>query len=286
MMHSLRALVLLALLLAGGPVFAGLFDDEVARQQIAEQQKRVDALREQGDTMQSRLTRIEESLKSQPVLEIASQIERLREDMRAMRGQIEVLANGLEQAAKRQRDMYVDLDLRLRRFEQPNGASAGGAAGDAASTGPASSPVPGQPGQGAPATTDATKPGPVTAAETEAYEKAQAHRRTANYAGAITAFQEFIRRFPASALAPRAQYWIGDSYFNQRDYKNAIASQQKLLASYPNSTSVPDAMLNLASSQHDAGDHAGARKTMQALVAQHPKSDAAEKARRRLANQR
>ncbi len=286
MTQSFRALVVLAIILAGGPAYAGLFDDEVARQQIAEQQKRVDALREKGEAMQSRLSRIEESLKSQPVLEIASQIERLREDMRAMRGQIEVLGNGLEQAAKRQRDMYVDLDLRLRRFEQPNGAAAAGPAGDGIAAAPVAGTAQGPAGPGASGTADAAKPGPVTAAETEAYEKAQAHRRTANYAGAIAAFQEFIKRFPASALAPRAQYWIGDSYFNQRDYKNAIVSQHKLLAAYPNSTSVPDAMLNLASSQHDAGDHAAARKTMQALVAQHPKSDAAEKARRRLANQR
>ena len=35
-----------------------------------------------------------------------------------LRGQLEVLNNGLENAQKRQRDMYLDLDTRLRRIEQ------------------------------------------------------------------------------------------------------------------------------------------------------------------------
>ena len=122
--------------------------------------------------------------------------------------------------------------------------------------------------------------------EGRAYEAAQLHRRSGNYPAAITAFQSFIVQHPKSPLAPRAQYWIGDSYYNMRDYKNAIASQQKLLSAYPDSSSVPDALLNIASSQQELGDGAAARKTLDSLVARFPTSEAAEKARRRLANVR
>lgn len=275
MMRGLRitgALALCAGLLAAGPAVAGLFDDEVARKQIAEQQKRVDELRQQTDGIGARLTKIEEDAKNQPVLAIAGEIEKLREEIRALRGQIEVLGNNIESVSKRQRDMYVDLDLRLRRFEQPGAAIA-----------PTAGSIPAAGGAEPPKTATAAA---VGVDENDTYEKAQALRRIGNYQGAITAFQEFIRKYPKSALAPRAQYWTGDSYFNLRDFKSAIASQQKLIAAYPDSTSVPDALLNMASSQLEAGDSATARKTMDGLIARFPASEAAEKARRRLANAR
>jgi len=272
----LCALVLCCGVLAAGPAAAGLFDDEVARKQIAEQQKRVDELRQQADGMAARLTRIEDAAKAQPVLALAGEIEKLREEMRSLRGQIEVLGNNIEGVTKRQRDMYVDLDQRLRRFEQPGAAIAPAAGAAAPSAAGAEAPKP------AAAASTAT----VGVDENEAYERAQGQRRIGNYQGAITAFQGFVAKYPKSTLAPRAQYWIGDSYFNLRDFKNAIASQQKLLAAYPDSSSVPDALLNMASSQLEAGDTATARKTMDGLIARYPASDAAEKARRRVTNLR
>lgn len=269
---SLGALMLCSGMLTSGPAAAGLFDDEIARKQIADQQKRVDELRQQTDGMAARLGKIEDDAKAQPVLALASEIEKLREEMRSLRGQVEVLGNTIEGVSKRQRDMYVDLDQRLRRFEQPGAAitpagaaNSGGAAAEA-------------PKAAATAT--------VSVEENEAYERAQGQRRIGNYQGAITAFQGFVAKHPKSTLAPRAQYWIGDSYFNLRDFKNAIASQQKLLAAYPDSSSVPDALLNMASSQLEAGDTATARKTMDGLIARYPSSEAAEKARRRVANLR
>lgn len=267
------ALALCAGLLVAGPVAAGMFDDEVARKQIAEQQKRVDELRQKSDGMAARLAKIEDDAKTQPALALAGEIEKLREEIRGLRGQVETLGNNIEGVAKRQRDMYVDLDQRLRRFEQP-GAAAPAAA--AAPAGPAA----------AAAATEAPKAASATvgAEENEAYERAQGQRRIGNYQGAITAFQGFIAKYPKSTLAPRAQYWIGDSYFNLRDFKNAIASQQKLITAYPNSASVPDALLNMASAQLETGDNAAARKTMDGLIARYPSSEAAEKARRRVAN--
>ncbi len=251
---------------AASPATA-FFGDDVARKQVAEQQKRIDELRQQADAMVARLAKVEEDARNQPVLALVSEIEKLREEIRSLRGQIEVLGNNVDGVAKRQRDMYVDLDLRLRRFEQPASVAPtpAAAAAEAAKTATVA---------------------PVGGEENEAYERAQGQRRVGNYQGAITAFQAFIAKYPKSTLAPRAQYWIGDSYFNLRDFRNAIASQQKLVAAYPDSSSVPDAMLNLASAQLESGDGAAARKTMDGLIAKYPSSEAAEKAKRRVSNLR
>jgi tol-pal system protein YbgF len=281
----MRLFIFLAALAAGlstVPAGAALFGDDVARKQIVEQRGRLEALYQQHEQLAERLARVEEALKTQPVMTLASQIEALREDMRQLRGQIEVVNHNIDMASKRQRDMYVDLDSRLRRLEQA-GAAPGGAPPAAPSTPPPAGSAP--TGSVPPPTASSSAPTP-TSDEGRAYEAAQQHRRSGNYQAAITAFQNFIVQHPRSPLAPRAQYWIGDSYYNMRDYRNAIATQQKLLSTYPESSSVPDAMLNMASSQMELGDSSAARKTLDSLVARYPTSDAAEKAKRRLANAR
>jgi tol-pal system protein YbgF len=247
------------------PAQAQLFGgDDVARKQVAE--------------LSARLDRMEESLKglaaSNPALELAQQLERVRQELMQLRGQIEVVGNDIQMAAKRQRDMYVDLDTRMKRFEQP------------AAEGPA--PAAAQPGAAVAAAPAAAGAAAATAApaadnESRAYEAAQAQRKAGNYQGAIAGFRNFIAQYPKSPLAHRAQYWIGDSYYNLRDFKNAIASQQRLISGYPDSASVPDALLNIASSQAELGDAGGARRTLEKLVARYPASEAADKAKRRLA---
>lgn len=262
--------------------------DDVARREIAEQGKRIEALSQ-------RLGRIEESLQgmasANPALELAQQLEILRQEIKQLRGQIEVLGHDSQMAAKRQRDMYVDLDTRLRRLEQPS--APGTAPSGATPAAPAAAGVVVPPG--AAPTAAPTPPAGVAAArpsvapapsdvEARAYEAGQAQRRIGNYQGAITAFQAFIDQHPRSPLAPRAQYWIGDSYYNLRDFKRSIAAQQKLIATYPGSSSVPDALLNTASSQIELGDVSGARRTLDGIVTRYPTSEAAVKAKRRLAN--
>ncbi len=59
-----------------------------ARKQIADQQKRVDELRQQTEGMAARLGKIEEEAKAQPVLALAAEIEKLREEMRGLRGRL------------------------------------------------------------------------------------------------------------------------------------------------------------------------------------------------------
>ena len=263
------------------PAHAGVFDDNIARKGVADQARRLDEfkleVKSQTDAISDRLGKIEEALRGnqvtqQSILELVNQIELLKREIQSLRGQIEVVNNGVESNAKRQRDMYVDLDTRLRRMEQS-------AAPPPAAAAPADA--------AAPAAAPPAPPAIAAAAdETRIYEAAQQQRRIGNYRGAITSFQSFLGQYPKSTLAHRAQYWIGDSYFNLRDYKNAIASQQKLIAAYPDSASAPDAMMNIASAQAELGEAASARKTMDSLVARYPGSEAAEKAKRRISTMR
>src|SRR5262245_41564105 len=108
----MKARVVLAMiaLVAAVPAHAGMFDDEEARRQIADLRKQVDA---QAKT----LSRIEsELLDKKAVFELVNQIEALKGEIMSLRGQLEVAMNRVEGLDKRQKDLYVDLDTRLRKF--------------------------------------------------------------------------------------------------------------------------------------------------------------------------
>ena len=110
-----QVLVFLALLGTALPAYA-LFEDDQAREQIKQLEARIAQL-EQND-----------QLRTKTMLDLQMQLDALSSDLRNMRGQNEELVHELQDAEKRQKDFYVDLDTRLRRIEtaasQPAAAAA------------------------------------------------------------------------------------------------------------------------------------------------------------------
>ena len=261
-----RTLVLVALACAAaGPAAAqGLFDDGEAR-------RRIEILRgqlnEHTRAVDERLAKIEAAVSGagdrSAVLELASQIESMRGELARMRGQVEVLANQAELAERRQKDLYLDIDTRLRKLEQAQEQAAAAAAAQ----------KPAAPGE----------PQEASAAEAKAYQAALDQFKLGNYALAVAAMQNFLAAHPQSTLAPNAQYWVGMAHSGQRDYKSAIAAQRKLLATWPESQKAPDALLSIASAQETMGDRKSAQKTLEEVVAKYPASSAAASAKQRLA---
>ena len=218
------------------------------------------ASRRSQRSLDERLTKIEGAATDRSaLLELSSQLQGLRDDMARMRGQVEVLTNTMETADKRQKDLYLDIDTRLRKLEQTREQQA------AASDKPAAAEAEASP------------------AETKAYQAALDQFKLGNYALAVSAMQGFMVTYPQSSLAPNAQYWIGMAHSGQRDYKSAISAQRKLLAAWPDNPKAPDAMLSIASAQETMGAKGEAQKTLQELIARYPGSSASVSARQRLA---
>jgi tol-pal system protein YbgF len=267
------------------PARAALFDDEEARRRIEQTNLRLAQVQKQ---IEDRLASIEQQLKNQGLVELFTQVEQLKNDVARLRGQIEVLNNDSEQTQKRQRDLYIDLDSRLRRLEGGPGANAplsAAPAPDPAATGirppgamsfappaPAAAPVP-----PAPPAADAA------ALEQRAYDIALDQFKAGNYAAAVASLNAFVKSYPKSPLAPSAYYWIGNSQFALKDYRAAIATQRQLVAGFPGNAKVPDALLNIATSQFELNDAAASRRTLEELIAKYPQSEAAIKAKQRLA---
>ncbi|HEX7053293.1 MAG TPA: tol-pal system protein YbgF [Burkholderiales bacterium] len=229
---------------------------ETLRQQVQESQRALD----------ERLGKIEQSLNVNPgrdaIIELASQIDSLRGELAKLRGQVEVLAHQVETAGQRQKDLYLDIDTRLRKLEQ---------AREQAALAPPATP-------GA-----AAAEAEPTPAETRAYQAALDQFKLGNYALAVAAMQGFLVTYPSSKLAPNAQYWIGMAHSGQRNYKEAIEAQRKLLAAWPDSEKAPDAMLSIASAQETMGDRKSAVRTLEELIARYPSSSSAAAAKQRLA---
>src|SRR4051794_10360683 len=133
-------LVLAAALCAARPAYA-LFEDDEAR-------KRVERLRsevvENQRHVDERLKALDAAMSSASdrgvLIDMSAQLEALRNEMARMRGQLEVLSNQAETADRRQKDLYLDIDTRLRKLEQgreqaaatptaPGGPAAAGVAG-------------------------------------------------------------------------------------------------------------------------------------------------------------
>lgn len=286
MRHALiPALCALALAaqLAAAPAQAAFFEDDEARQRVEQLRGRIDRLE---GSVQERLRSLEDTVKGQGLVDLLRDVEQIKSDLAKLRGQYEVLAYELEQAQKRQRDLYLDLDGRLRKLESGAAPAAG------APTAPDTGQLPGAPaGLGAapppggappPATRGTLTPGPDMTAEQRAYDTALDQFKSGNYAAAVTSFQAFARANPKSPLAPSALYWAGNAQFALRDYRAAITTQRQMITAYPDSQKVPDALLNIASCYSELRDNAGARRTLEEIVAKYPSSEAAGKARTRL----
>jgi tol-pal system protein YbgF len=262
--------LLLAAQLATAPARAAMFDDDEARKRIETLRGRVDQIER---SLAQRLDALE--TKNAGVVDLFKDVEQIKADIAKLRGQYEVLTYELEQAQKRQRDLYLDLDSRVRKLEGGPGAAAG--------TPGVADATPGVVGGAGPMATAQT-PGRAgdLAAEQRAYDAALDLFKSGNYSAATSSFQAFARTYPRSPLAPSAMYWAGNAQYAQKDFRAAITTQRQLLAAFPDSQKVPDALLNIASAQIELGDNAGAKRTLEEIVAKYPTSEAAGKARQRL----
>lgn len=224
---------------------AGLLDDDEARKAILDLRAKVDNITRDLNA------RLDTKADKSSALEMVNQNEQIMSEIAKLRGQIEVLANEISTAQRRQKDFYADLDGRLRKLE-PRQVSIDG------------------------------QEAAVAPDEQTTYEGAMTTFKSGDYKAAATLLADFVRRYPASGYASNAQYWLGNAYYAQRDCKKAIAAQQVVAATYPDSAKAPDAMLNIGTCHAELKDKKAATKVLKELIAKYPDSAAAQAAKDRL----
>lgn len=236
---------------------AALFEDDDARREILKLRKQVEDINTRIDSrivssLESINARIENKADKSSSLDLTGEIDKLRNEIANLRGQVEIVNNELSNAQRRQKDFYADLDQRLRKLE-PQTMTIDG------------------------------KEVSVDQNEQKTFDAALALFKSGSYPAADQAFSGFLQRYPESGYTAQAQYWLGNTFFAQRDCAKAIPSYQVVVTRFPFSQKAPDALLNMASCQLELKDKIAARDSLEALVKKYPSSPAAGMGKERLA---
>ncbi|MBM4127182.1 MAG: tol-pal system protein YbgF [Nitrospira sp.] len=131
---------------------------------------------------------------------------------------------------------------------------------------------------------------PVTTAPgitpTSAFNLAYNDYLNGKYELAVAGFQRFGKDFPGTSLAPNAQYWLGESYYNLKDYGRAIQVFDSLLAEYPGSEKAPAALYKLGLATAETGDLVKSKRSLKRVLEEFPTSDESRLAKNKLAELR
>lgn len=251
-MSKLHLLLCGALFVVTAPASAGLFNDDEARRQILQLETRLVQTEEA-------LAKLEAAYKKQTdaLLDLQTSIDALNSELRKLRGENEELTHNLMDADKRQKDFYMDLDSRLRRFEAVDVAIAEKAGG------------------GKNKSDD-----PVT--ENRALEAAFGFYKAESYQNAVNAFQDFLHNYPQSVHAANIRYWMGNAYFVLKDYKRSLENYQILVQKFDTHPKIAEVYLNIADCQELLNDLDAAKLTLKQTIAKFPNSEASGKAKKHL----
>ncbi len=250
----MKKLILLACLFAT-PLHAALFEDTDARKKLQEMQLKETEL-------EARIVNLEAVIKSGSLNDMLNQIELMKQDVSKLRGDMETLRHLNATVEQRQKDLYQDLDGRLRRIEEKSTAG--------------SLPTPNKVAE--------TPPAPEIKApsDQEVYDQANLLLDGLKNKEAFQAFTDFIKQFPNSALLPDAKYALANAQFNLKNYKATIGTYQKLLDQHPDFAKNPEALLGLANAQIQLALIPEAKKSLKDLIKKYPKSDVIQNAQKRL----
>lgn len=217
---------------------------------------------------------------------LSDRIDALDGQLRTLLNQQEEMQYQVKQLSTKLDKMSQDVDFRLSALEKGGGAAAAGAAAGAASgekgpTPSAGASAPGlAPGEGNLGAMKAgNQPTQQQASVAKKLPPGNAQERydfsyklllQGDYAGAESAFGEWIQAYPDDKLAGNAQYWLAETYYARRDYERAAANFLKGYQKYPKSPKAADSLVKLGMSLTNLNQKAEACKVFRQLNADFP----------------
>jgi len=252
--------------------------------------KRVEETSRALKDIQTDMKRLNTQMDNRAMLDLLQRVDELADEISQLRGDLELQASDLEGIKKRQRELYLDIDRRMRDLEDRStgqsstlapvvvpGAgsssttSAGAATGGSTSTSTGSTP-----------TVPTAAASATVAEEKAAYQLAFNSLKEGRYKKAKQQFSKFLKDYPASIYAGNAQYWLGEANYVTRNFTQAVKEFNQVLKLYPASSKIPDAMLKLGYTHYELKQYSQAKAVLQELRKLHPNSTAARLAGKRL----
>lgn len=217
------------------------------------------ALAARSDPEIEELKRIQET-NSRILAETVQHLSAIRQEIQALRGQIEENKHFFEQSSQESQRILRDFDLRLTGMEEKMSLYEGQLSEI------------GKGGKGA-------KGVELSGDEGSLYQKAIGEINAQNYKAAIAQFDAFLKKYPKSAMADNAQYWKGEAYYGLKQYPEAVLEFQKVIKRYPKSDKVPAAVLKQGYCFYEVKEYVDAKAFLQRVITQYPKSPEAAKAK-------
>ena len=256
---------------------------------------KLSAVQAQLKKMSEEMSRQGRLIDNRAVLDMIQQVDEVSEDIGLLRGEIEVQGNDINEIKKRQRELYLDIDRRLRDLESgattqaPAGQISVPQAGTTASAGtattgqqtPSVEPSTAEPATSTTASVSQT-PSATQSAEKAAYQAAFDTLKEGRYKQAKTELKTFLDRYPNSSFAGNAQYWLGEAHYVTRNFDQGVIEFEKVLKTYPTSNKVPDAMLKLGYTFYERKQFDQSKAILQDLRERFSKTTAARLATKRL----
>jgi tol-pal system protein YbgF len=199
--------------------------------------------------LEQKVFALETKLRGLGNADVLGQLEGIETRERDVRGQLEKVGYELENAQRRQRQLYRDLDERLQSLE--SGASK-----------PASS--------------------SSSANDADSYQSAFGQLKNGDIDGAISSFQGFLADNPGSELAGNAHYWLGEAHYVQREYGKAGSEFATVVNQHASSTTVKDALLKLGYVKYEQKEFKSARETLTKVMDDFPGTTVASLAEQRV----
>ncbi len=230
------------------------------------------------EPLQQRVERLERIIQGQGLMNLITRVDQLQNEIKRLNGDNETLRHELEQAQKRQKEMYIDLDERMQKLENNSSANTNATTSDAGASDTSMQ------NAGVNETADSpSSEAPVAVENGEAaYQAALQTLRSGQYQQAIDALAQFPEQYPGSVYLPNAYYWQGEAKYVLRQFADAAALFQIVIDEYPSSTKVADALLKRGFSEQEMGDTQRAQATLNQVVEKYPDSSAARLAKARL----
>jgi len=214
--------------------------------------------------LESRVARLERVLDERSLSDLVLQLDRLQQEVRELRGQVERQQYQLERLGE-QRPAWRGDDRFAPRLPAAEPDEPPRAAPEPIV--PETTPLPAR--ALLPALPAAETP---AGGEREIYRTAFAALKERDYSAAQAAFAQVLERYPRGELADNACYWLGEiSYLNQ-DYPAALDYFNRLASDYPNSARLPGALLKIGYAHAERREWAPARAALQQVVSRFPDS--------------
>jgi tol-pal system protein YbgF len=107
------------------------------------------------------------------------------------------------------------------------------------------------------------------------YDLAYGYILTGDYDLAEQSFQNWLAAFPDDPQAADAEFWLGESHFQQHEYREAATSFLAVYKKAQQSPKAPDALLKLGMSLAALGERSAACATLAEVGSKYPQASAA-----------